>query len=269
MLGSTDDDIFLASNLYAGAGDRRTFAYLQSTMEGRNSYTTNKWDGIVGSARITMYQRLMGSHTLVGSVDWAGIWNQRVPVQLPLGELDGGVRGYHSSPDAGNIRFVSRLEDRWYLGKIRDQADVGMAVFGDAGRVWQGDAPLGYGVTTPLKFGAGLGVLVAVPPGLEGDLPARHCARAIARPAGALAVPRELRERGSLFLSRAARRALGTRARDAELGVQLAVSQALVVAVSRLSSGTKNSISTSPRAQRRGRSCRSRGSSRRCVEACR
>jgi hypothetical protein len=165
VLGSTEDDIFLASNLYAGAGSKRTFAYLQATTEGRHSYTNNQWDGIIGSARITMYQRLMGSHTLVGSVDWAGIWNQRVPVQLTLGEFDGGVRGYHSSPDAGNIRFVSRLEDRWYLGKIRDQADVGMAVFGDAGRVWQGDAPLGYGVTTPLKFGAGLGLLVAVPPG--------------------------------------------------------------------------------------------------------
>jgi hypothetical protein len=165
VLGSTDDDIFLASNLYAGAGNKRTFAYLQAAMEGRNSYTEDRWDGIVGSARITMYQRLMGSHTLVGSVDWAGIWHQRVPVQLPLGQFDGGVRGYHASPDAGNIRFVSRLEDRWYLGRIRDQADIGMAVFGDAGRVWQGDAPLGYGVTTPLKFGAGLGVLVAVPPG--------------------------------------------------------------------------------------------------------
>ena len=165
VLGSTDDDIFLATNLYAGAGGKRTFAYMQAALEGRNSYTENRWDGIVGSARVTMYQRLMGSHTLVGSVDWAGIWKQRVPVQLPLGELDGGVRGYHGSPDAGNIRFVTHLEDRWYLGKLRDQADVGMAVFGDAGRVWQGDAPLGYGVTTPLKYGAGLGVLVAVPPG--------------------------------------------------------------------------------------------------------
>ena len=75
------------------------------------------------------------------------------------------MRGYHASPDAGNIRFVSRLEDRWYLGRIRDQADIGMAVFGDAGRVWKGNAPLGYGNTTPLKYGAGLGVLVAVPPG--------------------------------------------------------------------------------------------------------
>jgi len=164
-LGSTDDDIFLASNLYAGAGNRHTFAYMQATMEGRNSYTEDRWDGIVASARVTMYQRLMGSHTLVGSVDWAGIWHQRVPVQLPLGELDGGVRGYHASPAAGNIRFVSHLEDRLYLGKLRDQADIGMAVFADAGRVWQGDAPLGYGVTTPLKFGGGLGLLVAVPPG--------------------------------------------------------------------------------------------------------
>ncbi|HEY7861134.1 MAG TPA: hypothetical protein VIB98_06780, partial [Gemmatimonadaceae bacterium] len=165
VLGSTDDDIFLASNLYAGAGNKRTFAFLQESVEGRNSYSKDAWDGIIGSARISMYQRLMGSHTLVATVDWAGIWKQRVPVQLPLGEIDGGVRGYHSSPDAGNIRFVSRLEDRWYVGQLRDQADVGMAVFGDAGRVWKGDAPLGYGVTTPMKFSAGLGILVAVPPG--------------------------------------------------------------------------------------------------------
>lgn len=165
VLGSTDDDIFLASNLYAGAGNKRTFAFLQESLEGRNSYSKDAWDGIIGSARISMYQRLMGSHTLVATVDWAGIWHQRVPVQLPLGEIDGGVRGYHSSPDAGNIRFVSRLEDRWYVGQLRDQADVGMAVFGDAGRVWKGDAPLGYGVTTPMKFSAGLGILVALPPG--------------------------------------------------------------------------------------------------------
>ena len=165
VLGSTDDDIFLASNLYAGAGNKRTFVFLQESLEGRNSYTNDEWDGIIGSARISMYQRLMGTHTLVATVDWAGLWKQRVPVQLPLGEIDGGVRGYHSSPDAGNIRFVSRLEDRWYIGKLRDQADIGMAVFGDAGRVWKGGAPLGYGVTTPMKFSAGLGILVAVPPG--------------------------------------------------------------------------------------------------------
>jgi hypothetical protein len=165
ILGSTDDDIFLASNLYAGAGDKHTFAYLQATMEGRQNYNVSRWDGIIGSGSLSIYQRLFGTHTLQGTVDWAGIWNQRVPVQLPLGQVGGGVRGYHSSPDAGNIRFVSRLEDRWYLGRLRDQADVGMAVFGDAGRVWKGDSPLGYGVTTPMKFGAGIGILVAVPPG--------------------------------------------------------------------------------------------------------
>ena len=165
VLGSTDDDIFLASNLYAGAGNKRTFAFLQESLEGRNSYTNDEWDGIIGSARISMYQRLMGTHTLVATADWAGLWKQRVPVQLPLGEIGGGVRGYHSSPDAGNIRFVARLEDRWYIGQLRDQADIGMAVFGDAGRVWKGGAPLGYGVTTPMKFSAGLGILVAVPPG--------------------------------------------------------------------------------------------------------
>jgi hypothetical protein len=165
VLGSTDDDIYLSTNLYAGAGSKRTFGYVQATMEGRHNYDVNDWDGIIGSARAVMYQRLFGTHTLVATVDWAGAWRERVPLQLTLGQLGGGVRGYRASHDAGNIRFVTRLEDRLYLGKLRDQADVGLAVFGDAGRVWEGDAPLGYGVTTPMKFGAGIGVLAAIPPG--------------------------------------------------------------------------------------------------------
>lgn len=161
-LGSTDDDVLIASDLYVGAGGRRTFAMLQTTAEGRQNFDADEWDGIIGSARLVAYQRLAEAHTLVGAVDWAGGWRTRVPFQLRIGHPDGGVRGFDASPDAGAVRLVGRLEDRWFLGKVRDQADVGLALFVDAGRVWAGDAP--FGMTTPVRVGAGIGLLAAVPP---------------------------------------------------------------------------------------------------------
>ncbi|HEU4643262.1 MAG TPA: hypothetical protein VFS44_12480 [Gemmatimonadaceae bacterium] len=163
VLGTRDDDILVAGDLYAGVGGPHTFLSLQAAGEGRQDYDANSWDGIIGSARLMFYQRLARRHTLVTSMDWGGAWRQRIPLQLRLGQLEGGVRGYHDSRDAGAIRAVARVEDRWYLGKLRDQADVGLAMFTDAGRVWAGDAP--YGVTTPVKVGVGIGLLAAVPPG--------------------------------------------------------------------------------------------------------
>jgi hypothetical protein len=163
VLGTTDDDILLAADIYMGTGSRRTFGTFQGAVEGRQNYDENRWDGIVGSAQGTLYQRLADDHTLIADIAWGGGWNNRIPLQLRLGQVQGGVRGYKDSPEAGAFRAVGRLEDRWYLGKIRDQADVGLSFFTDVGRVWAGDAP--FGVTTSPKVGAGIGLLAALPPG--------------------------------------------------------------------------------------------------------
>ncbi|MBX6332982.1 MAG: hypothetical protein IRY91_14135, partial [Gemmatimonadaceae bacterium] len=164
VLGSHDDDILLAGDVYIGAGNSHTFAMLQGEIEGRDDFDSTAWDGIIGSAHLAVYRRLTASHTLVSMLDWGGGWRQRIPLQLALGQVDAGVRGYIDSHDAGAQRGVVRLEDRWYLGKVfRDQADLGLALFTDAGRTWAGDAP--YGVSTPVKVGLGFGVLAAIPPG--------------------------------------------------------------------------------------------------------
>jgi hypothetical protein len=177
-----DNDFYLAGDLYAGGGTANTFAYLAAAGEGRQDYSANLWDGILASARLTMYHRIDGNQTLVGTLDWGSGWSQRIPFQLRLGEAEGGVRGYLDSPDAGAMRGVARLEDRIMLGRIRDQAAVGLAVFVDAGRVWAGDAP--FAVTTPVKTGVGVGLLGAFPPGsqrtwrLDLAVPVNHDARA-------------------------------------------------------------------------------------------
>ena len=162
VLGSEDDDIFAAADLYIGAGTPRVFGAMQLQAEGRQDYDENRWDGILGSGRAAGYARLGSRHTLVGSVEWSGGWRQRLPFQLTLADAEGGVRGYRDSRAAGARRVVVRLEERWRFWRPRDLADVGLAVFADGGRLWAGDVP--FGVSTPPKIGVGGALLVALPP---------------------------------------------------------------------------------------------------------
>ncbi|MGH7720087.1 MAG: hypothetical protein ACREON_14755, partial [Gemmatimonadaceae bacterium] len=161
--GAIDDDFLVAGDLFTGAGGERTFVSLHALAEGRQNYDENEWDGIIASASLTAYRRIHEKHTIVFDADWASAWKQRIPFQLTLGDRDGGLRGYGDSRSAGARRAVVRLEDRWYVGQFRDQADLGLSFFAEAGRLWAGDAP--FGVDTPVRGSVGVGLLVAVPPG--------------------------------------------------------------------------------------------------------
>jgi hypothetical protein len=162
VLGSKNDDIFVSSDVYAGVGSPQTFAAFQLQGEGRQSYDDNAWDGILGSGRAAAYHRATPRQTLVADAEWGGGWRQRVPFQLTLSDARGGIRGFSRSHAAGARRVVTRLEDRWYVGRFRGTADVGLSPFFDAGRLWAGDAP--FGVDTRIKYGAGIALLASVPP---------------------------------------------------------------------------------------------------------
>jgi hypothetical protein len=162
ILNTTDDDYLLAADLYGAVGGESGMVTLSARGEGRQNYDTNRWDGILGSARAAAIRRVSERHTMTASIDWSGGWRQRIPFQLTLGSTPGGVRGYRRSEEGGARRAVARLDDRWYVGQLLRQADVGVAVFGDGGRVWKGDAP--YGVDTGLRYSAGVSVLAAIPP---------------------------------------------------------------------------------------------------------
>ena len=162
VLGSEDDDVFTAADLYIGAGTPRVFGAMQVQAEGRQDYDENRWDGILGSGRAAVYTRLHARHTFIGSFEWSGGWRQRIPFQLTLADAEGGVRGYGSSRAAGSRRAVLRLEERWRVARPRELADVGLAFFADGGRLWAGEVP--FGVSTKPKIGVGVGLLVALPP---------------------------------------------------------------------------------------------------------
>jgi hypothetical protein len=155
-------DSFLSGDLYAGLGSARSFAALRVEGEARHDPSTNRWDGAVVSGRVAWYWRPADAHIVIVSDELGGGWRMRIPFQLTLGALSGGVRGYHGSRVVGAVRSVARLEERWSLGQVTRHAAVGIATFADAGGVWAGGAP--FGVNSGVKVGLGAGLLLAVPP---------------------------------------------------------------------------------------------------------
>jgi hypothetical protein len=156
-----DDDLFIASDLYAGFGTPRFLYRLQAQAEGRRSFDQSLWDGLVGSARLIGYARVGNRRTQSLSLEWSGTARVLVPHALSLGLHDGGLRGLADSRDVGGRRAVARLAEQIYLGAPFDFGDFGFSVFSDAGKLWRGDVP--YGVETPIRASAGVSVLLAVP----------------------------------------------------------------------------------------------------------
>jgi hypothetical protein len=155
-------DTFLSTDLYAGLGSVRSYAALRVEGEARHDPGANRWDSMVASGRLAWYWKPSDAHVVIAGDEFSGGWRMRIPFQLSLGALPGGVRGYRNSRVVGGVRSVARLEDRWSLGQVTRHVGLGLASFADAGAVWPGDAP--FGVHSGMKAGVGVGLLAAVPP---------------------------------------------------------------------------------------------------------
>jgi len=162
VLGSKDDDIFMAADLYVGSGGPNAAFRMQLQGEGRRSNDQTMWDGILTNGRAAEYIRLSEVQTLILSGAFSGGWNVRTPFRLTFGATEGGLRGYHNSIELGGQRAIWGVEDRRFVGRPLGLADVGFAVFADAGRLWAGDVP--FGATTPIMSSVGVSLLGTVPP---------------------------------------------------------------------------------------------------------
>jgi hypothetical protein len=163
VLGTRDDDVFLAGDLYVGAGGPRAALRFQTQAEGRYSNDESAWDGILTSGIASEYVRITSGNTLIASLEWSGGWSHRTPFNLSLGDPIGGIPGYGGSLAIGARRLVERLENRRYFGRVFGVVDLGAAAFVNAGTLWAGDIP--YGTNTPVEWVAGVSLLGAVPPG--------------------------------------------------------------------------------------------------------
>jgi len=162
VIAGRGNDTFLAADLYAGAGSRRSFAAVRVEAEARHGPGADGWGSMVASGRLAWYLKVSDAHIIIAGEEISGGWRMRLPFQLTLGALPGGVRGYRDSRVVGAVRSVARVEDRWSLGRLNRHVGLGFATFSDAGIVWAGDAP--YGVNSGLKIGVGAALLAAIPP---------------------------------------------------------------------------------------------------------
>ena len=160
--GNTDDDVFLSADFYAGIGSPTSFGAVRIVGEARDDRRTGGWNSRVGSGRLAWYVKPGAAHVVISSFEFSGERDERVPFQLALGDRQGGVRGYSASRDAGAMRGVARVEERWTIGGFTPHDEFGVASFIDAGRVWAGNAP--FGVNSSAKIGLGVGLLAAFPP---------------------------------------------------------------------------------------------------------
>jgi hypothetical protein len=160
-LGSREQDVFAAADLYMGIANTMAATRLQLKAEGRRSTDEGRWDGIVTSGRVSQYVKVDELQTAVASLDWSGGQNMLIPFALTLSDGRGGVRGYSNDTRPGARRAVARLEDRMVVGQPFRLGDAGVGVFADAGKLWAGDIP--FGQTTPIRASVGLSILASVP----------------------------------------------------------------------------------------------------------
>lgn len=163
VLGSRDDDIFMAADLYLGIVGRYSAFRVQLQGEGRRENDTGGWDGILTSGRAAQYVKTSQRNTLIGSLEWSGGWHQRIPFNVGLDDKRTGVRGFDNSEIVGGQRVIGRVESRWLLGPVSSYGDLGLAQFFDVGQLYAGDVP--FGTNSQLGSSIGLSILAATPRG--------------------------------------------------------------------------------------------------------
>lgn len=114
------------------------------------------WRDIVGSLRTDAYWTQRDWASLYLRAGMSGGWRTERPFQLRLGGRE-AIRAYDEDAfPGGRLLFVS-AEQRLTLDRLSPSfADLGAALFADAGRMWAGDAP--FGRTSGWESGIGVGL---------------------------------------------------------------------------------------------------------------
>jgi hypothetical protein len=157
-----ENDLFLSGVAYAGLAGERALLGSSWEMEGRRGQGLGYWDSVVGSSRTAFYLGGGPGFLFLAEDQLTGATRSLLPVQLALGDREGGMLGYHASSLAGAKRNIARAELRWSGEAIVRNADVGFATFTQVGSVWAGDAPYG---STATRATVGVSILAAYPTG--------------------------------------------------------------------------------------------------------
>lgn len=157
-----ESDLFLSSVAYAGGGGAHVYYATLAQVEGRRGTGLNQWDSVIGSGRSSLYLGRGPGWILLLDDQFSGGTRSLLPLQLALGDRQGGMLGYYNSALAGAYRNIARTEARWSGAALVHGADVGLAAFGQVGSIWAGDAPYGRNAT---RGSVGISILAAYPTG--------------------------------------------------------------------------------------------------------
>lgn len=160
---SFDRDRFFTTNIYFGAGTEQWFFGAQGITEGRYDLDSRQFENIISSGHAAWYFRPAIRQTTVLEADWAGARKMRNPFQVSFSDMDGGLIGYRTSREPGARRLVFRLEQRLVIPTHFNIADVGLAAFAQAGRLWHEES-VPYSIDSPWRGSVGVSLLTATPP---------------------------------------------------------------------------------------------------------
>jgi hypothetical protein len=161
VASATDESSLLSLDLYSGVGTPRSFVGLAVRGEELPAGNGDSWSAAVVSGRTAWYFKPTELRTFEASLEFAGGWRERLPLQLTLGDSRFGLRGYNGAAIAGGRRAVLRLEERAAAFKTGSFVQWGWAAFSDIGKTWSGNVPFGESVS---RASIGVGLLAAVPP---------------------------------------------------------------------------------------------------------
>ncbi|MGQ0766071.1 MAG: hypothetical protein ACT4OZ_10430 [Gemmatimonadota bacterium] len=159
--GIADSERYLGGSLFTATGTQAGYAALQVDVDARRAAGGGNWRDVLTSGRAALYLKPAVRHLVVADVTWGAGWSTRAPYQLALGDREGGLVGYAGSSLGGGRRIVGRIEERWRVGRLHEQASLALAGFLEGGAVGAGDVV--YGSNSGFRQAIGASVLMAFP----------------------------------------------------------------------------------------------------------
>ncbi|HSG09677.1 MAG TPA: hypothetical protein VLA36_15050 [Longimicrobiales bacterium] len=166
------DDLYGRLRLFAAHDPGTSFIFFSGALEGRQVFSRgvngDGWRDVLGEIDLYGYvrSRKMPGQTFFARVSASGGWAMDTPFQLTMGGR-GGIRGLNEEDFPGGRRVLLTFEDRILLNwPAPELFDLGLTLFGDAGRGWAAEVP--WGVDSGWKGSVGAGLRLGFPSGTRG-----------------------------------------------------------------------------------------------------
>lgn len=157
-LGADEEHRYHGGEAFIGVGTPQSYLALRGFWEQRQSPDGSS--DALASGRLRWFIKSDRRSLVTVSAEFAGGWDPQRPLQLLLGDVTGGLRGYEGVEAVGAFRAVARVDYRRNIGGF-GRSFFAWSLFADVGGVDGGAVP--YGAYSGVQGSGGLAVLAALP----------------------------------------------------------------------------------------------------------